>query len=154
MSSIEAKLSQTFQTLNIAGKRFGSNYKVCLGPVFHEKHVFEVCLCLQRFESLQKVEMSGPYSDDKISRDILSHDSVVRMSPAHCLICQKSFVFSHPKTLPEHKTLQGRNGQKHNTGYSSWVWLLSKRTVDSSETPHKLATISNRLCFKRRESCR
>ena len=150
MSSNKAKLSQTFHSLNIAGKHLGSNYKVCLGSVFHEEHVFEVCLCLQRFESLQKVEC---LADDKISRDILSHDSVVRISPAHD---QKSFVFlTQKKTLPNTKHCEHRrNGQKHNTGYSSWVWLLSKRTVpvDSSETPHKLATISNSLCFKRRES--
>ena len=67
MSSIEAKLSQTFQSLNIAGKRLGSNYKVCLGSVFHEKHVFEVCFCLQRFESLQKVECLALARENTIS---------------------------------------------------------------------------------------
>ena len=98
MSFTEAKLSQTFHSLNIAGKHFGSNYKVCLGSVFHEKHVFEVCFCLQRFESLQKVECLALARENTISRDILSNDSVV------FTICP--LVFLTQKHFPNTKTLQ------------------------------------------------
>jgi len=143
MSITEAKLSQTFHSRNIAAKQFESNYKVCLRSVFHEKHVSEVCFCLQRFESLQKVECLA------ITVTTRSVEVFFQMPVLSCVQKSKQFCFPHPKKRPERQEHYKYrwNGQKTQHRWHFVCLTAAKRTVDPSETPRKLVTISNSFCF-------
>ena len=158
MSFTEAKLSQTFPVQHIAGEHLGSNCKVCLGSVFHEKHVSEVCFCLQRFESLQKVEPLAPAWEHTISTECLyARTSPISRLSVNTLDSGVSSVTQSPRLLfcyqtcrwgrlrPDHRTPAFMVGNGY-TGDSSYTWGFHEPHGD--RITKLWLTLRNKNCSK------